>query len=77
MLIIRQKTVQNILWILNTLSIMYYYILPLTGGKIIEKHKRRGKLLRYNLSSLRDSLVAKVLPDTNDYLSDISSKFRP
>ena len=33
-------------------------------GKIIEKHKRRGKPLRYNLSSLRDLLVAKVLPDT-------------
>ncbi len=29
-------------------------------------HKRRGKPLRYNMSSLRDLMVAKFLPDTNN-----------
>ena len=34
-------------------------------GKIMGKHKRRGKPLRYILSSLRDLSVAKFLPDAN------------
>ena len=38
-------------------------------GKVCVKHKRRGKPLRYNLSSLWDSPVAKVLPDTNVLIS--------
>ena len=38
-------------------------------GKFIDNHKRRGKPLRYNLSSLRDLSVAKFLPDINNIYS--------
>jgi len=38
-------------------------------GKIVDSHKRRGKPLRYNLSSLRDLPVAKFLPDINNIYS--------
>ena len=41
---------------------------PLTGAEIVKTTKRRGKPLRYNLSSLRDSLAAKFfLPDANNF----------
>ena len=36
-----------------------------TEHQYIENNKCRGKPLRYTMSSLRDSAVAKVLPDTN------------
>ena len=40
---------------------------PLTGAKFVLNRKRRGKPLRYNLSSLQDLTVAKFLPDTNNF----------
>ncbi len=53
------------------------------GQNYRKKHKRRGKPLRYNLSSLRDLPAAKVLPDTNirkpfyaDSLADVNLSFR-
>ena len=56
MLIVLPKTKQNIIWILSTLPY---------GGKFIENNKRKGKPLRYSLSSLRDLLAAKFLPDAS------------
>ena len=47
---------------------MKYKYAPLTGANLKKSIKRRGKPLRYNLSSLRDLLVAKFLPDTNNFL---------
>ena len=42
-------------------------------GKFIDNHKRRGKPLRYNLSSLRDLSVAKFLPDINNiYIAGVT-----
>ena len=38
---------------------------PLTGAKFVLNIKRRGKPLRYNLSSLRDSPAVKFLPYSN------------
>ena len=50
-----------------------YYVVPtgltscesFTGHQYIENNKRRGKPLRYTMSSLRDLLDASVLPYTN------------
>ena len=60
--------------ILNTLpergaefNITMNYALP-TGAKFMLNTKRRDKPLRSILSSLRDSPVAKVSPDTNNIL---------
>ena len=50
-----------------------YYVVPtgltscesFTVHRYIENNKRRGKPLRYTMSSLRDLPVARLLPDTN------------